>query len=165
MKSKMKLFGIIAMVAVIVFSMTACGDNGETDISDVDARFLGTWVGGLPPGLPRGETITISEDQFHVVDNNATDFHFTFTITNWAQGQWTYGEGDDAFTFTVRLTGSITAVGDTLEGATPPNNFYGPAHRNLTRIYLGMTEEEEQMRRTLFSVPHLPSGIRYDRIQ
>ena len=164
MKSKMKLFGIIAMVAVIVFSMTACGDNGE-GLGDVDALFLGTWVGGRGDTLPQGETVTISENQFHVVDNDKPDFHFTFTITNWAQGEWTHTGTDNVpIQFSVRLTGSITAIGERHEDNPYPNNFYGPAHRNLTRIYLGLTEGE-RMRRTMFNMdtPIRPSGIIYDK--
>ena len=44
MKNKIKLFGIIALVAVIGFSMVACGDNDDDDNPGVVSPFNGTWT-------------------------------------------------------------------------------------------------------------------------
>jgi hypothetical protein len=90
MKNLFKLFGIIALVAVIGFSMVACGgddDNGGGGGGGgvtVPAWAQGTWH-SAPPSAPAGryKAAEITSTQFRMFTiNNSTNPAMTFNCTD-----------------------------------------------------------------------------------
>ena len=71
MKNLLKLFGIIALVVVIGFSMVACsddnGDNGNSSSSGVPAELVATWY-----KTEAGATAEDPLDVAFIIDENGT---------------------------------------------------------------------------------------------
>jgi hypothetical protein len=76
MKNTVKLFGIIAMVAVIGFAMSAC-DTGGDDWSG-DKALNGTWASDDDPT----ETIKFSSGNFEMLTSGVAFFKGTYTTSN-----------------------------------------------------------------------------------
>ena len=102
MKNVSKLFGFIALVAIIGFSMTACSG----DSSDGNDPFKGTWTGLTGDGemklVASGGSFTVSMDGTPAFRGTYTvsgyDVAITFTGINTASGWTAYpenGEVDD----------------------------------------------------------------------
>jgi hypothetical protein len=72
MKNTFKLFGIIALIAVVGFSMAACGgdDDGGAD------PFEGTWV-----NTAQGLRIVAADKSAKVYLNNAEIIRCTYTVS------------------------------------------------------------------------------------
>jgi hypothetical protein len=141
MKNFWKIFGIIALVAIIGFSMLACeekssddDDTTGTDTTTPDtnkpgvsgAETDGTWVGDATNG-----TLVISGNKFTSPDPTGTKANIlAASITNSATAA-TIGVGDGKITITVggaytQVAFLYTVSGNTLtistsETANPPN--------------------------------------------
>ena len=73
MKNKVKLLGIVALVAVVVFSMVACGDSG--------VRVSGTYNSTAKTGDFEGASINFEKDEFVVKDKtDAVVLEGTFVV-------------------------------------------------------------------------------------
>jgi len=84
MKNKINLFGIIALVAVIVFSMAACGGDDNGGVTP-------------PPTPPVPQTVTyVSED------SNGNIYTLEITENTGRSARYT-AKGGDSFTFKVEL--------------------------------------------------------------
>jgi hypothetical protein len=59
MKNTIKWFGIIAFVAVIGFSVAACGDVDDGGDEDHDGKLIGTWVNDDAADSPFGYKYTL----------------------------------------------------------------------------------------------------------
>ena len=102
MKKFSKLFGIIALVAVIGFTMTAC-DNGSSDSDPVPTAWQGTWVG---QGANSGMTIIFTSTTYRFVmgENSSTVGNLVFSAkTNTGSNSANYPNGYD-------ITGTVTAI-------------------------------------------------------
>jgi len=98
MKNTIKVFGIIALVAVIGFSMSACGDDGGNNGGNGSNPFIGTWS---PYGSRR--TIAILDDSSWIRD--PTYMSGTYTRNgNSATFTGTEIPAGTAITFTVTYT-------------------------------------------------------------
>jgi len=115
MKNRIKLFGVIALVAVIGFSMAACGggdsggnDNGG-DNSGGKTKFEGRWLNLV------------------AIDVGFTDFSFTFTGNNFVfrsagRENNTY---NGSFTFTDTTITFIPVSGQTWQTFTQDYTLSG----------------------------------------
>ena len=102
MKNLFKLFGIIALVAIIGFSMSACKDP-EPDPDTVPSAWQGTWNGN---GGVSGQTITFTGTtvKWEGGGDSFTAGTLVFTAeTNAGTNNGTYPNG-------YRITGKITAI-------------------------------------------------------
>jgi hypothetical protein len=76
MKHLFKLFGIIAFVAIIGFSIVSCGDKGgDEDVTPDIASFNGTW------NASSGRVIVFSGNTFNYKVNNVTQYSGTFSVS------------------------------------------------------------------------------------
>jgi len=75
MKNTIKFLGLIALAAVIGFSMAACGDGGDDDGGDKDPPIVGSWGNnsGVWTFNNNGTATFVSAD-------NVT-FNFTYSIS------------------------------------------------------------------------------------
>ncbi len=104
MKNTIKVLGIIALVAIIGFSMVACNQ-------DAGNPFIGTWSDGW-------YTLTCTASTWNVVSES----------TYWLSGSYTYNGNSANFIETNGLTfGTATVSGNTMTVASTYGSF------NLTR--------------------------------
>jgi len=116
MKNVFKVLGVIALVAIIGFTMTACGGGSGGDDDD----FVGTWIssGGQTLTCANGKTWTArfgSNSYKGTYDFNADTGLATFTIT-FNSGSGGLGSPGSSFTATIgesRESITITASGGT----------------------------------------------------
>jgi hypothetical protein len=101
MKNKFKLIGIIALLAVIGFSMAACGDNSSSDPD----LFEGTWVGSSDDGSVR---IVAAGGKFTIYLNGTEGMRGTYT----ASGNTVNGKYTEINLSAFGLPGSWTKVSD-----------------------------------------------------
>jgi hypothetical protein len=83
MKNTVKLFGIIAFVAVIGFSMAACDDGSKDDNGGGNSSLNGTWVNtaeGIKIVLNNG-AITMSNDNVEMMKGTYSTSGSNMTVT------------------------------------------------------------------------------------
>jgi predicted small secreted protein len=101
MKNTIKLFGIIALVAVIVFSMAACKNDDDGGGGDGSPKFSqelhGVWKRG------DGITITITETTL-TLSNNPPYTDVTYTLTKKTGNEYFADSGRSIIIFTPVMT-------------------------------------------------------------
>jgi len=114
MKNKLKLLGIIAVIAAIGFSMVGCDNNGDTSVSAFDGRWVST-------DDPR-EVVVISGSSVRMYWDGVFEMQETLsgnTITT------TFTDGGETFTYTTRLSvsGNTLTMTTTMDGYTFTETF------------------------------------------
>ena len=134
MKNTLRVFGIIALVAVIGFSMAACGDDDSGGGNDITI-LNGTWNKLPYQIIITGKNWTIKRDNEYLAKGtgtiNATQKLFTLIITHfWQSSNWqelTPEQAGSNITSTVQynLTGnSMVFSNNTNEGGMPLNGTW-----------------------------------------
>jgi hypothetical protein len=114
MKNVSKLFGLIALIAIIGFSMAACNDDDDPDGGN--DPFEGTWT-----NVDMGMTIVAADGSFTVSQGDNPAFRGTYTVSG----------NNVAITFTQINTGSgWTAFPENGGQDLPPKNITGTISGN-----------------------------------
>ena len=101
MKNLFKLFGIIALVAIIGFSMSACKDPEPEP--DPREDYYGTWKFASSWTA----TMVISETNLDITDTDGDYLHFT--ISSWATVNNTDNDTKTDYPNGYKLTGTTTS--------------------------------------------------------
>jgi len=132
MKNNIKFFGIIALIAIIGFSMTACGDdnsgdtytigntNGKLTINNIPSEYNGEWIIGFA-----GDDSTGADGLFAAADVNSSGVitggkisNGTVTLKVWKQtGHTSMGNfnGNNSEEFTLIIIGKETITSSDME--------------------------------------------------
>jgi hypothetical protein len=121
MKNTFKLFGIIAFMAVIGFSFSACGDDKDDGNSDL---FKGTWTGDVENTPTK---LVAADGKFVVEQNGISAFRGTYTVSG----------NTASITFTEVYTGSSWMSYDEAAANSnnmPPKNINGTINGNKLNL-------------------------------
>ena len=133
MKNTIKLFGFIALVAVIGFS--ACG-NGTTNDPDLRVGFYGTWT--RTEGSYQPYTVTITSSSFSFVDNDGDYINYANITWIAAANTATDNPGGSTVIHSNYSNGyTITGTVDETYGTGPVNGFFIAISANGQTLYLG----------------------------
>jgi len=126
MKNTFKLFGIIAFMAVIGFSFSACGDSKDDGNSSDPLK--GTWTGQVEGATMK---LVAADGKFEVEQNgNPSGFRGTYTVSG----------NTVSITFTEVNTGTWITYDDAKEAGTdglPPKNIDGTINGNNLKLEAG----------------------------
>ena len=106
MRNFAKLLGIIAMVAVIGFSMTACGEEEEGGIVRFDSALYGTWRGDSGSTAITFKTETDGDWVFNL--GSTLDVGYLLTAKNGNK----YTVANTVFTAVIGSDGKLTISSD-----------------------------------------------------
>ena len=131
MKNTFKLFGFIALVAIIGLTMVACDTDGGGD-DPIPAAWRGTWVGG---GENAGVSIIITGTTLKV--EGGGDF-FTLGSVNITDGSTTH-MNPSAWPNNYRVTGTVIASNGAEAPAVGSNYDLGQIYFNsgYTQFVIG----------------------------
>jgi len=89
MKNVFKLIGVITFIAVIGFSMIACGDGGSTNSSSSNDNNNNPGNSGTPTSIVGAATLNLSGQLYEGdVDDNFTKFNGNLTVNGYYLDWW-----------------------------------------------------------------------------